>query len=118
VRAEHLRAPSAGAAAREVRPRARPRRRASARAGRGAAHASAEPLASLPVRRVPTAPAAVLLELHPVGRVPLRLLRLIVPPLALGAGERDCDSDSGCHFSFPLKLSLRRLTHRARAAAW
>src|SRR5207253_5543156 len=98
VRAERRRAPSVGAAAREVHPRARPRRRApSARAGRGAAHVSVEPLPSLPVRRVPTAPAAVLLELDPVGRVPLRLLRLIVPPLALRAGERDCDSDSGCH---------------------
>jgi hypothetical protein len=61
--------------------------------------------------RVPAAPAAVLLELNAVGGVPLRLLRLIVTPLALGAGERDRDSDSGCHvfssFEFP-----GRLTHR------
>src|SRR5581483_6386856 len=38
--------------------------------------------ASLPVDGVAAAPAAVLLELDPVGRVPLRLLRLIVAPLA------------------------------------
>src|SRR5207245_1589746 len=55
-------------------------------------------LAGLPVRGVPAAPAAVLLELDPVRRVPLGLLRLIVPPLAVRAGERDCDSDSGGHF--------------------
>src|SRR4051812_18667706 len=75
----------------------------AARAVRAAADASAVPstdrrLASLPVRGVMTTPPAVLLELHPVGGVPLRLLRLIVPPLAFGAGERDCDSDSGGHF--------------------
>src|SRR5690349_602606 len=55
-------------------------------------------LPRLPVGRVTAAPAAVLVELDPVGRVPLRLVRLIDPPLALGAGERDCDSDSGGHF--------------------
>src|SRR4051794_15225137 len=54
-------------------------------------------LAGLPVRRVAAAPAAVLLELDAVGRVPLRLLRLIIAPLALGARKRDCDSDSGGH---------------------
>ena len=48
---------------------------------------------------VPLAPAAVLLELDPVRGVPLGLLRLVVPPLALRAGERDCDSDSSGHFS-------------------
>src|SRR5919201_1372536 len=57
-------------------------------------------LASLPVHSVAAAPAAVLLELDPVGRVPLRLLGLVVAPLAFGAGERDPNSDSGCHFSF------------------
>ena len=40
------------------------------------------------------APAAELLELHPVGRVPLRLRRLVVAALALGAGERDRNSHS------------------------
>src|SRR5581483_7185684 len=59
-------------------------------------------LPRLPVHGVAAAPAAVLLELDAVRRVPLRLLRLVVAPLALGAGERDCDSDSGCHScSFP-----------------
>jgi hypothetical protein len=48
---------------------------------------------------MPPAPAAVLLELHAVGGVSLGLLGLIVTPLALGAGERDRDSDSGCHSS-------------------
>src|SRR5262249_44494241 len=57
------------------------------------------PLAGLPVRGVTAAPAAVLLELDPVRRVPLGLLRLVVPPLALGAGERDSDSDSSGHLS-------------------
>ena len=51
-------------------------------------------LPRLPMQRVRAAPAAVLLELDAVGRVPLRLLGLVVAPLALGAGERDCDSDS------------------------
>src|SRR5207248_8505211 len=55
--------------------------------------------ASLPVDRVTAAPAAVLLELDAVGRVSLRLLRLVIAPLALGAGERDRDSYSRGHFS-------------------
>src|SRR5262249_34205711 len=58
-------------------------------------------LPRLPVRRVAAAPAAVLLELHAVRRIPLGLLRPVIPPLALGAREGDCDSDSGCHL-FPL----------------
>src|SRR6188768_3504637 len=56
-------------------------------------------LPRLPMHRVRAAPAAVLLELHPVGGVSLGLLRLVVAPLALGAGERDRDSYSGCHCS-------------------
>jgi len=56
------------------------------------------PSPSLPMRRVATAPAAVLPELDPVGRVPLGLLRLIVAPLALGASQRDRYSNSGGHF--------------------
>src|SRR5262249_31798618 len=71
--------------------------------GAGAAVASSsEPLPRLPVQRVATAPAAVLAELDAVGRVSLRLLRLVVPAPALGASERDCDSDSGCHFLISL----------------
>src|ERR1051325_2459394 len=55
-------------------------------------------LARLPVRRVPPAPAAVLRELDAVGGVPLRLVGLVVAPLALRARERDRNSDSGlCH---------------------
>src|SRR4051794_9107229 len=65
-------------------------------------------LPSLPMRGVRLAPAAVLLELDPVGRVPLRFVRLIVPPLALRAGERDCDSDSSGHF-FCLYLEVDAL---------
>src|SRR3954447_11419967 len=55
-------------------------------------------LPRLPVQRMATAPAAVLAELDAVRRIALRLLRLVVPAPALGTGERDCDSDSGCHF--------------------
>src|SRR4030095_6666303 len=54
-------------------------------------------LAGLPVDSVPAAPTAVLLELDPVWRIPLRLLGLVVAPLALRACERDSDSYSGCH---------------------
>src|SRR5579885_3169182 len=68
---------------------------------------------SLPVRRVPPAPAAVLPELDPVGRIPLRLVGLVVAPLALGAGERDRNSDSGLGHVSPGNSVLRgRLTHR------
>src|SRR3954471_17563742 len=88
--------------------RRRRRRRRSSRPGEGGllgatvaplltARLGHRLLAGLPVRGVRAAPAAVLLELDAVGRVPLRLLRLVVPPLALGARERDCDSDSGGH---------------------
>jgi hypothetical protein len=46
-------------------------------------------------------PAAVLAELDPVRMVPLGLLGLIVPPLALLAREGDGDSDvSASHGSF------------------
>src|SRR5204863_10203482 len=72
---------------------------------RGACARSA-PLPRLPMGRVAAAPAAVLLQLEPVGRVPLRLVRLVVAPLALGAGERDRDSYSGCHW-FGISLSFR-----------
>src|SRR5437867_6232803 len=56
---------------------------------------SAIGLARLPVGRVRPAPAAVLAELDAVRRVPLGLRRLVVPPLALRAGEGDRNSDSG-----------------------
>src|SRR5262245_6952134 len=72
--------------------------------GAGAAVAwSSGPLARLPVQRVATAPAAVLAKLDAVGRIALRLLRLVVPAPALRTGERDCDSDSGCHFLISLR---------------
>src|SRR5262245_19293511 len=54
-------------------------------------------LAGLPVHSVPAAPTAVLLELDPIRRVPLRLLGLVIASLALRAGERDSDSYSTCH---------------------
>src|SRR5580765_6751368 len=61
-------------------------------------------LARLPVSRVSAAPAAVLLQLDAVGRVPLRLRALVVAAPALGAGKRDCVSDSTGHFgSFSLR---------------
>src|ERR1700759_173554 len=64
-------------------------------AGWRSERASAMRLPRLPVSRVRAAPTAVLGELDAVGRVPLRLGRLVVPPLAVGAGERDRNSDSG-----------------------
>src|SRR5436190_6481511 len=93
--------------------------RAAVRTARAALRAclARHGLPRLPVRRMAAAPAAELLELDPVGRVPLVLHRLVVPPLALGARERDLVSDSGCHLSFP-SMFRRMLTHRARAAAW
>jgi hypothetical protein len=51
--------------------------------------AIAERLARLLVRRVPAAPAAVLVELDPVGRVALGFVGLVVPPLALLTSQRD-----------------------------
>jgi hypothetical protein len=48
-------------------------------------------LASLPVAGVPTAPATVLAQGHPIGIVALALIRLIVPVLALLACEGDCN---------------------------
>src|SRR5207237_9603622 len=79
-------------------------------AGLGAAVASAWPSAGLPVQGMASAPAAVLAELDPVGRVPLRLLRLVVAALALGASEGDRDSYSGGH----LVLSVPSLAGVAR----
>src|SRR5581483_8048664 len=85
------------ASARERRSRRRPPAGPPPGARRAAACASRGPLARLPVQRVPAAPAAVLPKVPPVRGVPLRLLRLVVAPLALRAGERDRDSDSGGH---------------------
>src|SRR6266536_838379 len=65
------------------------------RAARRSERVSAIGSARLPVGRVRAAPAAVLAELHAIRRVSLRLHRLVVPPLALRAGERDRNSDSG-----------------------
>jgi hypothetical protein len=57
--------------------------------------------ARLLVRRVLAAPAAVLAKLNPVRVVALRLLGLVVPPLALFACERHGDTNvSACHGSF------------------
>src|SRR5690349_4764952 len=65
-------------------------------------------LAGLPVGRMAAAPAAVLAELDAVGGVALRLHGLVVAPLALGAGERDVNSDSAfCHGAGTLRLSER-----------
>src|SRR5581483_4118497 len=80
-------------------------RRAGGLARRGAARAALlarlpSHLARLPVGRVRAAPAAVLLQLDPVRRVPPRLVRLVVAPPALGAGERDRDSGSGFRHGF------------------
>src|SRR5207344_3385827 len=52
-------------------------------------------LARLLMGRVPPAEAAVLRELDPVGRVPLRLLRLVVAPLAVLARKRNQHADTG-----------------------
>src|SRR5215210_1530714 len=49
-------------------------------------------LARLLVCGVVTAPAAVLAQLDPVGRISPRLIRLIVAPLALLTCEGDSDS--------------------------
>ena len=75
---------------------------ASELAGRVAGLGSAAPSSASPGAACAAAPAAVLLELDAVGRVPLRLRRLVVAPLALGAGERDLVSYSGGHFCFAL----------------
>src|SRR5688572_3387030 len=72
-------------------------RRASRRCRLVSPATTVAPLPRLAVSRVRAAPAAVLPELHAIGRVPLRLLGLIVASLALRAGERDRDSDSGGH---------------------
>src|SRR5688572_43505 len=54
-------------------------------------------LPRLPVQGVAAAPAAVLLRLEAVRRVPLRLLGLVIASLALRARERDPNSYSCCH---------------------
>src|SRR5262245_26621045 len=51
-------------------------------------------LPGLPVRRVLAAGRAELRELHPIGRVALGLLGLVVASLAVGAGERHRDPDT------------------------
>src|SRR6201989_325916 len=50
-------------------------------------------LARLPVARVRPAPLAVLAQRDAIGVVALALVRLVVAPLALLAGEGDCDAD-------------------------
>src|SRR5262249_10319042 len=82
-----------------ARARTAPRPPAPAQPAAGAAPAagiaSAGPLARLPVHGVTAAPAAGLPELDADRCVPLRLLALVVPPLALSARKRDSHSDSG-----------------------
>src|SRR5919197_5156217 len=79
---------------------------------------SAIGLARLPMGCVRPAPAAVLAELDAVRRVPLGLVRLVVPPLALRAGEGDPNSDSGLGHVSSLRevISEGMLTHCLRAA--
>src|SRR3954447_6657425 len=50
-------------------------------------------LARLPVARVRAAPLAVLAQRDAIRVVALALVRLVVAPLALLAGEGDCDAD-------------------------
>src|SRR4029079_18293320 len=57
-------------------------------------------LPRLPMQGVGGAPAAVLLRLEPVGRVPFRFLCLIVAPLAFRARKRDRHSYSCCQCRF------------------
>src|SRR6266550_2060000 len=56
-------------------------------------------LSGFPMERLRPAPAAELLGLETVRRVSLRLLRLVIPALALGARERDRNSYSCSHVS-------------------
>ena len=63
------------------------------------------------------APTAVLPELDPVRRVPLGLHGLVVPPLALGAGEGDRNSDSGLGHVSSLRVKMGRPGH-ADAPPW
>src|SRR5687767_9665389 len=81
---------------------------AAARAARRCLRVSrATALPRLPVHRVLPAPAAVLVELDPVGGVPLGLLRLVVAPLAFVARKRDRDSYSGGHSSARFELGRK-----------
>jgi len=64
-------------------------------------HSSAPALASLPVAGVPTAPATVLAQAHPIGVVALGLVCLIVAMLALLAGEGDSDPNVSASHSYP-----------------
>jgi hypothetical protein len=64
-------------------------------------HGSAPALASLPVAGVPTAPATVLAQAHPIGIVALGLVCLVVAVLALLAGEGDSDPNVSASHSYP-----------------
>src|SRR3954469_23228839 len=84
-------------------------------AGWRSERASAMGLARFPVRGMAAAPAAVLAEHDAVRGVPLGLHRLVVPPLALRAGERDRNSDSGLgHVSSLSKWLTSGLERQAR----
>src|ERR687889_22051 len=56
-------------------------------------HDGSPRLAGLPVARVRPAPLAVLAQRDAIGVVALALVLLVVAPLALLAGEGDCDAD-------------------------
>jgi hypothetical protein len=64
-------------------------------------HDSAPALAGLPVAGVPTAPATVLAQAHPIGVVALALIRLVVAMLALLTGEGDSDPNVSASHSCP-----------------
>src|SRR4029079_10076532 len=67
-------------------------------------------LARLLVRRVPAAPAAVLVELDPVGRVALGFVGLVVPRLALLTRQRDQNPNTCCHGEPSGRLSQKTVS--------
>src|SRR4030095_1941137 len=74
-------------------------------------------LSRFSVDGVMPATAAGSASLDAVGRVPLRLRRLIVPPLAVGASEGDRVSYSGCQESSWLRAWKRPEGGTSRPAA-
>lgn len=64
------------------------------------------PLPGLPVQRVRPAGRAVLLELQPVPVVNLVLGGIVIPPLALRAGQRHHRSLVGSHLKNPVQRKL------------
>src|SRR5436305_3707508 len=67
-----------------------------------ASHGVLPALSRLAMRRVALAPATVLAQLEPFRVVPLALIRLVVPALALFTGESRSDPDvSAGHLALP-----------------